>query len=92
MAVQLALLGEISARLRAVAVSYDNSSIHLDCYYDGEILDEDRDSMSCVETEVLAVFPETHTTTHTLHRRDFPEPIPKDVAWVYARKEGRMDR
>lgn len=86
-AVQLALLGEISARLRAIAVSYDCDSIHLDCYYDGEILEEDRESMSCVETELMAEFPESHRITHHVLRSDYPTPLPKDKRYAFYRKE-----
>lgn len=86
-AVQQALLGEVSARLRAVTVSYDDKSIHLDCYYDGDITDEDREAMSCVETELMAVFPETHSVTHSVQRKDYPSPIPKETAWAFFRKE-----
>lgn len=85
--VQQALLGEVSAHLRAVTVSYDDTSIHLDCYYDGEITDDDREAMSCVETELMAVFPETHTVTHSVQRRDYPDPIPKETIWAFFRKE-----
>ena len=86
-AIQQALLGEVSSRLRAVTVYFDDNSIQFDCYYDGEILENDRESMSCVETELLAVFPETHKVTHSIRRWDFPEPIPKIRLWVYFRKE-----
>ena len=86
-AVQQALLGEVSARLRAVTVSYDDKSIHFDCYYDGDITDEDREAMSCVETELMAVFPETHSVTHSVQRKDYPNPIPKETTWAFFRKE-----
>jgi hypothetical protein len=86
-AVQQALLGEVSARLRAVTVAYDKKSIHFECYYDKEITDSDRDAMSCVETELMAIFPETHTITHNIQRKDYPEPIPKEMTWTFFRKE-----
>jgi len=86
-AVQQSLLGEISARLRAVTVSYDDTGIHLDCYYDGEITYEDREAMSCVETELMAVFPENHRITHRIYRKDYPNPIPKETTWAFFRKE-----
>lgn len=85
--VQQALLGEISAQVRAVIVSYGDTSIHLDFYYDGAITEEDRESASCVETELIAVFPESHIVTSSTHRRDYPEPIPKEMTWVFSRKE-----
>ncbi len=86
-AIQQALLGEVSSRLRAVTVYFDDHSINFTCYYDGEVLDDDRESMSCVETELLALFPETHKVAHLIQRRDFPEQIPKNEMWVYFRKE-----
>ena len=87
-ALQQALLGEVSARLRAVTVAHDDTSIHFDCYYDGEISDEDREAMSCVETELMSMFPSTHRITYQLHRKYFPDPIPKDKTWAFFRKEG----
>lgn len=86
-AVQQALLGEVSAQLRAVIVSYDDSSIHLDCYFDGDISDADREAMSCVETELIAGFPEAHSVTHSVNRADYPNPIPKEGIWAFFRKE-----
>lgn len=85
--VQQALLGEISRRVRAVAVEYDESRIHLDFFYDGAITGEDREAAACVETELMAVFPESHGITSSTHRRDYPEPIPKEKTWVFFRKE-----
>jgi hypothetical protein len=43
--------------------------------------------MSCVETELMALFPSTHAITHTVRRSDCPEPIPKDRVWAFYRKE-----
>lgn len=63
-AIQQALLGEISPKLRAITLSYGDETIHFDCYYDGEIFADDREAMSCVETELIAIFPETHSITH----------------------------
>jgi len=89
-ALQQALLGEISDKLRAVTVSYDEESIHFVCYFDGEIQEDDWESMSCVETELLAQFPDTHQITRELVRCDCPVPIPKDRIFVFWRKEPGM--
>jgi hypothetical protein len=86
-ALQQALLGEVSAQLRAVTVRYDDTSIHFESFYDGEVSDDDRESMSCVETELIAYFPEDHRITCEIHRLDYPALIPKDRVWVYYRKE-----
>jgi hypothetical protein len=88
-ALQQALLGEVGPTIRLVTVNFDETSVHFDVYYDGEITAEDRESMSQVETELLALFPETHSTTHQLHRIDFPGILPKNSTWAYFRKESQ---
>jgi hypothetical protein len=87
LAMQVALLGEVSSELRAVSVSWSETSIHYDCYFDGEVGDENRDSMSCVETELIAMYPETHVITHEIHRIDYPVPLPQTAERVYRRRE-----
>lgn len=87
LALQQALLGAITANLRAVTVSFTETSIHFEAYFDGEIDNEERETMSLVETEVMALFPSIHATTHDVIRLDAPALIPKDRAWVYLRKE-----
>ena len=62
-AVQQALLGEVSPHLRAVTVDFDATNLWLKCYYDGEVDDVDRESMSQVETELVAYFPATLSTS-----------------------------
>lgn len=81
------MLGEVSRHLRAVTVSYDFNSVSVDCYFDGKVSDDDRESMSLVETELLAWFPQTHSVTLRMQRLDFPNLIPKDRLWVFHRKE-----
>ena len=36
----------------------------------------------------MAVFPETHSVTVSVKRKDYPEPIPKGVTWAFFRSEG----
>jgi hypothetical protein len=86
-AVQQSLLGEIGPQLRAVTVTYNETSINLDSYFDGTITEADKESMSCVETELMALFPSQHTIVVRLHRLDHPASIPKDTTWVYYRRE-----
>lgn len=87
LSLQRALLGEIGPNLRAVTVRYAETSLHFEAYFDGEIRDEDRESMSLVETEVMAEFPASHAVSHDALRLDAPAQIPKDRIWVYHRKE-----
>jgi hypothetical protein len=87
---QSALLGAIGPQLRAIMVSNDETSIHFDCYLDGEIDEVDRESMSIVETEIQAAFPAAHQITHTVHRLDYPAVIPAS-GWLvcFRREEGQ---
>lgn len=85
---QRALLGEITQNVRAVTVEYDATNIHIEVFFDGEISDDDRETVLLVDTEVLAEFP-AHHRVHTVGiRRDAPAPIPKDRLWAYYRREG----
>jgi len=86
-ALQQALLGEISSHLRAVTVKYDDQSVHFNAYFDDDISEDDRESLSCVETEVIAALPASNAVTHDAIRLDAPAPIPKDLTWVYHRAE-----
>lgn len=88
-AMQLALLGEIGPNLRAVTVVFSATSVRFMCYFDDVVGDQDRASMLCVDTEVVATFPESHAVNHSIHRLDAPSPIPKDsdTHFVYLRRE-----
>lgn len=87
LAIHDALLGAVSAHLRAITAKWEQSSIHFDAYFDGDVTDEDRETMAIVDTEVLAGFPDTHTVTHAVHRIDFPAQIPKSGKFVFLRWE-----
>ena len=85
---QVALLGEVSSTLRAVSLAWSPENIHLRAVFDGEIDEEDRESMECVGTEILASFP-THELEVECTRLDAPTPLNQLflMAWVYMRKE-----
>ena len=85
-AMDVAMYLEISAPLRAIFVSYGEANIHFDSYFDGEVSDEDRESMSCIETELIAMDDERRNS-YSVHRKDYPEPLPKGDLCVYARRE-----
>lgn len=87
---QLALLGEVPPKLRAVDVTWTDISMHFDCYFDGEVSEEDRESMSLVETGLLASFPATHAISHKVHRWDFPKRLPLVSSRVFRRRERDM--
>jgi hypothetical protein len=90
-ALQQALLGEIASHLRAVTVEYDDQSVHFTAYFDGDVSEDDRESLSCVESEVMAALPASNSVTHDVTRLDVPVPIPKNRTWVYHRAEPISD-
>ena len=86
LSVERALLGEVSPTLRGVTVGWEGHSIKLLCYYDGSISEEDRESMSCVQTEVMADFPDLQIELEVV-RYDPPKEMKSLGAWVYRRRE-----
>ncbi|MGJ4947825.1 hypothetical protein [Bradyrhizobium sp. HKCCYLS20291] len=86
--VNRALLGEVSASLREVRYALSDGNIDIFCVFDGEISEDDQESMSCVATEVMADFPDVTVQEHCL-RIDAPERIPSLLGrvTVFARKE-----
>lgn len=85
---QTALLGEITCSMRGITCAWGESELQIRTVIDGEITEEVKDSMDCVETEVMASMPGFTVKTQNV-RRDYPENI-KDLmlmAWVYMRKE-----
>lgn len=86
--VQVALLGEVSSAVRAIMVAWSPKKIHLRAVFDGEIDEDDGESMECVATEILASFP-NHDVEVECVRLDAPAPL-KDLFLmhtVYRRKE-----
>jgi hypothetical protein len=89
LSIQRALLGEVRPTLRCVTVGWDSDSIRILCYFDGEISEDDRESMECVLTEVIASFPPSEGDRIQLDcvRRDAPGPIDFLKSTVYRRHE-----
>jgi len=78
LSVHRALLGEVSSRLRALRVSYDHTNIRIEAFFDGNITEDDRESMLEVEAEVHADFHEYLGVTCDVARLDAPARIPQD--------------
>ncbi len=87
LSIQRALLGEVPPTLRGVTVGWQDYVIQLRFYLDGPISEEDRGSMSCVATEVIADFPAPWMIDEEILRRDAPEPLECLEAWAYHRRE-----
>jgi len=91
LSVQRALLGEVSPALRGVTVGWDEKSITILCYYDRKISPEEREAMSCVETEVMADFPDQQMDLDII-QCDVPLEMKLLDAWIYRRCESMSDR
>ena len=74
--------------MRAVAVDWNDDEITIRPYFDGSVSDADAETMSVVETEVTADFPD-HTVDLAPVRYDAPRPLSEKAlrAWVYMRQE-----
>ncbi len=70
LSIQRAMLGEVTSELRVAAFSVSGLSLDVRFYYDGEISEKDIESVSCVETEILADYPPEHTVTASYIRLD----------------------
>lgn len=85
-----ALIGEVFSQLRAAKIQWDDETVSLFFYYDGEISEENQESLECVATEVIADF-SYHKLEVNINRCDYPICIPQseesNIALVYRRKE-----
>ena len=84
---QVALLGEVSPALRGVAFGTGDRDIRIAFYFDGPVSEEDRESASCVVTEVIAAVPEDFNVSEEVIRIDVPGRLPDSEAWAYRRRE-----
>lgn len=83
-----ALLGEVSPVLRGITLGLKGKEVKLICYFDGEIQEDDIDSMNSVEAEMLADLPEM-VIDFALVRLDYPESLSgKELdEWLFLRRE-----
>ena len=84
---QQAFLGEVPPALRAAVLSVSSEEIELRCYVDGPIHPDDAESVSLVETHVMADFEPDQSVSARCIRLDAPEPVADDGVWVYSRRE-----
>lgn len=91
LSVQLALLGEVTPNLRAVTVEFGDGTIIVESLFDGPPSEDELEGMACAETEVLALFPETHSVSWTVTNLPAPNPIPKRKPLAFLRKEASTE-
>ncbi len=84
-----ALWGEVWPSYRAVLCKvYGPDAFDIEVFVDGEISEEMKESVSCIETEVLADFPPGVAVGSRLVRLDAPRPIEVgDAQLIFLRRE-----
>jgi hypothetical protein len=84
LATQSALLGEVFPGVAAIYVSWDQLLIKLTYFVDEPLLAEDRDSISRIEAEMAAHFPEQEIESSIFN---LPFPVPDScMVCVFARR------
>lgn len=83
--------GEITPNIRGVQIEYQEERIFINCYFDGEIADEEIEEISLIETDLICSFYGEHNVLINCIciRLDAPKniPISKFTSWLYLRKE-----
>lgn len=91
LSMQVALLGGVTPRLRAVSIGYSETNVlHLNYYYEGVITDEDNEFASCAESDLMADYWDWNDPTKTQWsaiRLDPPQSVPWEGMLVYHRYE-----
>ena len=84
---QVALLGEITEKIRGVACSWNDRSIKILVVHTSTFNCEDKDEFDSVEAEMMSSFPDHEVSTKFL-TSDFPEKfdLTVEMAWVFLRK------
>jgi hypothetical protein len=83
---QRALLDNVFDRLRAVGVDWDDKSIRVTFYVDGELRKQDQESIDDVHTQMLADM-YSNNLDISIVRADAPVRLGSHLAWVYRRRE-----
>lgn len=86
-AVHRALLGEVSSALRGVTVGVSDRVLTMRLYYDGPISRSDQESVSEIETSLLADLHPRYEVKVTAARVDVPAPIECLDSWAFRRRE-----
>lgn len=91
LSIQRALLGEVFPNLRAVVFSITDRDIDIRFYIDGFISEDDAESASRVETEIIADYEVEDTVIVRCIRLDAPRLIDDSGVWVFQRHESSDD-
>lgn len=81
-----ALWGVVFPSLRSARIEMLEKIVRLHFFYDGEISEDDYESLEVASSEVMADFPDYDLSVE-IQRLDFPTPMPEIGELVFLRKE-----
>jgi hypothetical protein len=84
---QRALLGEVSASLRAVGFELRGRTVEVKFYFDIPPTDDDRETASTVITELTADLPPDARVDSTVSEMTGSERMPGGLVWVFRRRD-----
>ena len=88
LSINRALLGEITPNIRGITCAYNENKIIIRCCFEGEITEENEESMDCVEAEVIADFPGYAIDLQCITVNMYESLAQHRLStWVYMRKE-----
>ncbi|MFG1771625.1 hypothetical protein ACGFIX_18790 [Nocardia salmonicida] len=82
--VNRAMSGSLPSVVRAVFCKDENSQVFLRFVVDGEISDDDWDSVSCIGAEVIADFSAPYMIDESIERLDVPANVATPQGWLVA--------
>ena len=90
LSLQRALIGAVTANLRAVSFRVEDGTIHMDFVFDGEPSPEDTETAQIAASEVNSDFPHANAIEN-IRRVDAPEAVPATGGrLVFARREPHL--
>jgi hypothetical protein len=86
LSLQRALLGKVFPSMRAFCFNCQGNEIDLICIVDEALEDDDKESVSFIETELLADLPPEYIVNTSIQILPLPALIPKVGTFVFWRK------
>jgi hypothetical protein len=86
-------IGEIDCKIRGIQIQYENdNNTKINCYFEGELTEEEREDLSEVETGIACDFCTPYNEINIWFdtiRLDSPNPLPQNSSaeWFYRKKE-----
>jgi hypothetical protein len=94
---QVAMLGSVSQKLRAICLRKQDNIVYVNFYYDGLIDDLNQDLAEMIMTEVMSDFNYDEEGReikfdYKILRLDYPNLMPLDGEWIYFRYEPKGEQ